>query len=73
MEIRIINPVITGDFLIESEQEFAGLTRPDTMLSHVILEQGPASIESAASAEAFQPFSQGQSFNPVFFPGAVKL
>ena len=46
MEIRIINPVITGDFLIESEQEFAGLTRPDTMLSHVILEQGPASIES---------------------------
>lgn len=27
----------------------------------------------AESAEAFQPFSEGQSFNSVFFPGAVKL
>ena len=27
----------------------------------------------AASTEAFQPFSEGQSFNPVFFPGAVEL
>lgn len=46
MKIRIINPVITRKLLAESEREFGGAARQGTELSHVILERGPASIES---------------------------
>jgi len=46
MKIRIINPVITREILAVSEREFGGAARQGTELSHVMLERGPASIES---------------------------
>ncbi len=46
MKIRIITPVITREILAYSEREFGSSARVDTELSHVILEHGPASIES---------------------------
>ena len=46
MKIRIITPVITEEVLAESEREFGSVARPDSELSHVIIERGPASIES---------------------------
>lgn len=44
MEIRVVTPIITkGLFDVE---EFEGLVCPDTRLSHVEIDYGPASIES---------------------------
>ena len=46
MKIRIITPVISKEVLPEAERDFGEAARPGTELSHVILERGPASIES---------------------------
>ena len=46
MKVRIVNPVITRELLAESERAFGGVARQGTELSHVLLERGPASIES---------------------------
>ena len=44
MKLRIITPITTHGF--SSIDSFLPLVRPDTDLSHVELEYGPASIES---------------------------
>ncbi len=44
--IRVITPVTTPELLPEAKREFALAARPDTDVSHVLLERGPASIES---------------------------
>lgn len=46
MKIRIISPTITEDFLPKQKREFGLVAREDTELSHVMLEDGPVSIES---------------------------
>ena len=44
--IRVITPVITESVLEESEQSYAEYASSRTELSHVILQRGPASVES---------------------------
>ena len=46
MKIRIISPTITEEFLPKQKREFGVVAREDTELSHVMLEDGPVSIES---------------------------
>jgi allantoin racemase len=45
MHIRVITPITTSGFTAASD--FEPLARPDTIVSHVELDVGPASIESA--------------------------
>ena len=44
MKLRIVTPITTHGFA--SIDEFLPLMRPDTDLSHVEIDHGPASIES---------------------------
>jgi allantoin racemase len=46
MRIRVITPTTTAEFLAESEREFGLVVGPRTVLSHVLLDHGPVSIES---------------------------
>jgi allantoin racemase len=47
MKIRVIVPVITKEFEAMTLEEFSAAARPDTEVSVVSLDKGPASIESA--------------------------
>src|ERR1044071_40436 len=44
MKLRVVTPITTRGFMCA--ENFSSLVRPDTELSHVELEHGPASIES---------------------------
>jgi allantoin racemase len=44
--IRVITPITTREVLAECEQEYALVAAPQTLLSHVLLDEGPVSIES---------------------------
>lgn len=44
--IRVITPITTVELLPECEQEYALVAGPRTQLSHVMLDEGPVSIES---------------------------
>jgi len=46
MKIRAVTPIITESFGPLILEEFGRVARPDTEISNVFLESGPASIES---------------------------
>ena len=46
MKIRVIVPVITKEFEAEALKEYSAPARPDTEISVVSIDRGPASIES---------------------------
>ena len=46
MKIHIVLPIITEEFIEETEAEFRQFSRPDTDISVSVVERGPASIES---------------------------
>jgi allantoin racemase len=46
LRIRVITPVTTRELLAESEREYALSAGRQTRLSHVLLDEGPLSIES---------------------------
>jgi allantoin racemase len=47
MKIRAVTPIITESFGPMIIEEFERVARPDTEISNVFLERGPASVESA--------------------------
>ncbi len=47
MKIRSVTPIITEVFGPMILEEFAAVARPDTEISNVFLDSGPASVESA--------------------------
>jgi allantoin racemase len=53
MKIRIVTPITTHGFA--SADQFTDIIRPDTELSHVEIEHGPASIESDYDEMLSQP------------------
>jgi allantoin racemase len=55
MKIRVIEPVITKGLEGNSLEELGPLARPDTELSAVSLDAGPASIESTYEASLAAP------------------
>lgn len=46
MKIRVINPVITRSWEQDTQQEYTSFARPDTQVSTVSLDWGPASVET---------------------------
>lgn len=46
MKIRVINPVITRSWESDTQQEYASFARPNTQVSTVSLDWGPASVET---------------------------
>ncbi len=55
MRIRAVTPVITESFGPMILEEFSKVARPDTEISNVFLDSGPASIESAYDAAIATP------------------
>lgn len=46
MKIRIIHPIISKEYIEETDEEFSSIAREGTEVSVSVIERGPASIES---------------------------
>jgi allantoin racemase len=56
MKIRVVDPVITKAAEARSLEELSPVARPDTELSAVCVDKGPASIESTYEAALAAPY-----------------
>lgn len=55
MKIRIIHPIISTEYIKDTEEEFCSVAREGTEVSISVIERGPASIESQYDVAAALP------------------